>query len=158
MKNQTSNAELMKYLPLYIVSSVIFSIIFIIISLFCVWKKSCSKKKKIYLNRNSSDVTQNESKDESQQRVINNGITNDGLIESSKTSSISSKTEAQETTPLRNDLNNALIRSPNLMTYTQDDNAIYDVPPARMSPNFTINNQRVSDHEESEPIYDSPRK
>jgi FtsZ-interacting cell division protein ZipA len=156
MKNQTSNIESVKCLALYIVSSVLFSIIFVIISLFCVWKKSCSKKK-FYLNQNSSNVTQNEDKDESQQRVTNNGITNDVLIESSKTSSISSKTEAQETTPLRNDLNNALIRSPNLMTYTQEDNAIYDVPPARMSPNPTIINQRVSDHSESEPIYDSPR-
>jgi FtsZ-interacting cell division protein ZipA len=157
MKNQTSNKGSISYLPLYIVLSVICSIIIVVISLFCAWKKSCSKKK-VYLNQNSSNVTQNAEGNESQQRVINNGITNDGLIESSKTSSISSKTEAQETTPLRNDLNEAKRRSPNLPTYTEEDNAIYDVPPSRMRPNITVNNQQLSDHLESDPIYDSPRK
>ncbi len=82
-----------------------------------MFERSLIQRKKIYLNQNSSKVTQNEEKNESQQRFINNGITNDGLIEKWKTSSISSKTEAQETTPLRNDLNDALRRSPNLTTY-----------------------------------------
>jgi hypothetical protein len=46
-----------------------------------VFERSLIQRKKIYLNQNSSKVTQNEEKNESQQRFINNGITNDGLIE-----------------------------------------------------------------------------
>jgi len=163
MNNPVSNNGSSISLPLYIAYSVIFSIIFVIFSLFCGWKKFSSKtQRKSYSIQNSSNHTSSAERNEPQ-NVLTDSPTSDGItIETSKHTSISSKSGAQETTALRNHLNNALIRSPATINGPNDTNDdIYDVPPSRMSPNVVVNvqnHERVSDHSDSDPIYDSPRK